>query len=396
SYHHGDRWDDSVVQGVREMLGGREDVELAIEHLDLRRKMGEAYEQWVTNFLWGKYRNDKQDLIIVSDDAALDFLIRVRSGLFPDVPVVFCGINNFRPERIAGQEGMTGVNEAVSIEGTLNLGLALFPKTKRILVIADEQSAVSRANLNRYRAVVDRFTTRVEMVEWLDLTAAEALEELPKLTNNDLVLRLTTLLMPEGGYMPLWESMKLISQASPVPVLTLWDFDLGTGALGGMVVSGLEQGHKAGELALQILGGQPAAALPVIMDSPNVPMFDYAKMTRFGVDQDRLPAGAVVLDMPESIYARHKTLIWAVAAALTVMCLVIVYQVILLRVRKRGEAALRKSEARYRAYVDNAPLGIFLADQEGRYLSVNAEACRITGYSPEELPGMSITDLVDP
>jgi len=42
---------------------------------------------------------------------------------------------------------------------------------------------------------------------------------------------------------------------------------------------------------------------------------------------------------------------------------------------------LRKSEEKYRNYIDNAPDGIFVADETGRNIEVNEAACRITGYS---------------
>ncbi len=64
--------------------------------------------------------------------------------------------------------------------------------------------------------------------------------------------------------------------------------------------------------------------------------------------------------------------------------------------RKQMEEALRESEERYRSYIDNAPDGIFIADEEGRYVQVNDAACRITGYSREELLRMRIIDLLPP
>ncbi|HOO57351.1 MAG TPA: PAS domain S-box protein [bacterium] len=62
--------------------------------------------------------------------------------------------------------------------------------------------------------------------------------------------------------------------------------------------------------------------------------------------------------------------------------------------RKKAEAALEESENRYKTYIDNAPLGVFLADNHGNYLDVNDLACEITGFSREELLGMNIRDLV--
>jgi len=64
--------------------------------------------------------------------------------------------------------------------------------------------------------------------------------------------------------------------------------------------------------------------------------------------------------------------------------------------QKAAQDALRRSEERFRSYIEHAPEGIFLADEEGNYLMVNKAACGITGYTREELLGKKIKDLVSP
>ncbi|HMB22869.1 MAG TPA: PAS domain S-box protein [Anaerolineales bacterium] len=61
--------------------------------------------------------------------------------------------------------------------------------------------------------------------------------------------------------------------------------------------------------------------------------------------------------------------------------------------RRRVETALRKSETKYRAIVDNAIEGIFQSTLDGRFLNVNPAMARIYGYeSPEEMI-QSVTDI---
>jgi len=55
--------------------------------------------------------------------------------------------------------------------------------------------------------------------------------------------------------------------------------------------------------------------------------------------------------------------------------------------------ALAESEAQFRSYIENAPIGVFIADEKGRYLQVNPAASQITGFSREELLGMGIPDI---
>ena len=56
--------------------------------------------------------------------------------------------------------------------------------------------------------------------------------------------------------------------------------------------------------------------------------------------------------------------------------------------------AINKSEKKYRNYIDNAPDGVFVADETGKYLEVNKAICRITGYSKRELLKMSMSDIL--
>lgn len=64
--------------------------------------------------------------------------------------------------------------------------------------------------------------------------------------------------------------------------------------------------------------------------------------------------------------------------------------------RIRAEAALRQSEAQFRALFENSPDAIIVADAAGRVLDANPRACRLHGMSREHLLGQNITMLVPP
>ena len=64
--------------------------------------------------------------------------------------------------------------------------------------------------------------------------------------------------------------------------------------------------------------------------------------------------------------------------------------------RRRAEDALHTSEARYRALMEQAAEGIFIADPTGRYVDVNPSACQMLGYSRSELLQLRMQDVVPP
>ena len=64
--------------------------------------------------------------------------------------------------------------------------------------------------------------------------------------------------------------------------------------------------------------------------------------------------------------------------------------------RKRSEKKLKESEEKFRIYIEKAPIGVFVADNMGRYIEVNERACQLTGYTREELLQLSISDYLSP
>jgi PAS domain S-box-containing protein len=61
--------------------------------------------------------------------------------------------------------------------------------------------------------------------------------------------------------------------------------------------------------------------------------------------------------------------------------------------RKRSEAALQASEERWRSMVENPLFGITFLDQHGRFITTNPTYQRMTGYTNEELRGLTPLDI---
>jgi PAS domain S-box-containing protein len=62
---------------------------------------------------------------------------------------------------------------------------------------------------------------------------------------------------------------------------------------------------------------------------------------------------------------------------------------------KQSERALRESEAKYRQLVNLAPAGIYEVDFiDGKFISVNDVICEYTGYTRQELLGLTVFDIL--
>ena len=65
-------------------------------------------------------------------------------------------------------------------------------------------------------------------------------------------------------------------------------------------------------------------------------------------------------------------------------------------VRKIAEKDLLISESKFRSYIDNAPIGIVITDNNGKIIEVNPVVYFSLGYSETEFQKLSIKNIIDP
>ena len=392
SYNHGYRWTDSIHEGLMEVLGNRPETELFVSHMDAKYFSDPELLDHFESILRRQYQFDF-DVIICTDDPAFSFLLERRERLFPGVPVVFCGVNGFEPSLLAGRRGITGVNEEISVAETLDTILELLPDTNRVMAVGDV-SQTGRRNLQLVREAAERYRSN------LDFTFVEGPEpeELRRILWGNLpgsvVLYVSYLQTRSGLGLGLQESLKMVTENSPVPVFGFWDFMLGQGVAGGKMVSGLAQGEAAALLAERILEGESPDDIPVVMESPNEFLFDYQVVARFDLAIRNLPATAKILNRPRSFWRENRRILLHVLFILIFETALLIWLFISRSLLHKTKKTLAAREEQWRTYITEAPLAVFLCDARGDYLDVNPEACHMTGYEREDLLSMNLLQLL--
>ncbi|MBU1229082.1 MAG: PAS domain S-box protein [Proteobacteria bacterium] len=393
SYHQGYQWTDNIQSGLSEALAKLAPrAELYVEYMDTKRQAPEKAFGPLAGLYAGKYAGRRPDLILASDDNALDFLLAHRGQLFPDVPVVFCGINDFRPERLGGQRGYTGVSEAVDIPGTIEAALRLMPGMRRLVVITDA-TETGRYNRRNAMQAVQPFLGRVEVLELAGLPFGEVASVLSTLSSDSAILNMGLFRDPDGQAMSLAESQDFIRRQTPQPVFGVWDFLLGHHTVGGVMVSGVHQGRAMAALAARVLAGEPVDDIPVLTQSPNAPMFDYGELARQGFALGRLPQGSIVLNRPEGLWDRYGVWILLAGAVSAFMAATIAALWVNILRRRRAESLRGASEHRYRSFLEALSIAVVEVDLAGRIVYANPGSYVVSGAARGSLPGRSVLDL---
>ncbi|MBU0970539.1 MAG: SpoIIE family protein phosphatase [Proteobacteria bacterium] len=372
SYSKGYAWTDNVVRGVEDVLLKGEDIILKVEYMDTKVSNTDLYYLLLNELYATKYSGRKPDVIISSDDDALKFLQTYREDLFPGVPVVFCGVNNFTPAKLEGFSRYTGVNEAADFNTNLSLLLTLHPKTTKMYVINDQMTTAGFLKKEFADAARD-YEGRLQF-EYLDnISMADLISKLSVLPGDSLVFYLSFFKDNTGKTYTPEEAIPLISRSSSVPVYGAVDYMLGLGIVGGMLKSSYFQGETAANLAMKILGGQDVTSIPVVLKSPNQYMFDYQQLTARQVNQKLLPPKSLIINEPETFYYRYKRLIWATTGVFLGLLGFIIVLLFNIKKRIRAQKGLQTIISATASILDYQSLDSFrkqLTQQLGQLLPI--------------------------
>ncbi|WP_051294944.1 ABC transporter substrate binding protein [Maridesulfovibrio bastinii] len=386
SYHSSLKWSASINKSIKSEMDKLDfPVIIHDEFMDTKYKNSPEYLNLLEELYATKYSENKPDVIIVSDNNALEFLIARRAKLFPGIPVVFLGINAFKKEMLHGEKDITGVVEAISIRSTIEAALRLYPYANRVVAYASDMPT-ARHNSRIFLEKQDVFTGRARLELKTGMNVEQVVDDISSLPHDSVVLILSFLKGDKGILLPLEKTIEIVSSESELPVFSFWDFLLGHGIVGGELVSGADQGKIAGEMAARILGGEKASDIPINYESPNKYMFDFKQLNKIGFNPAGLPLNSIIVNQKKTFYSQHKAKVWFAVGLFIFMGLVILVLWRSAIARKRIEQALRRSKDMYDLVTMGTNDGIWDWDRKSGEVFFSSRWKEILGFSDEEIP----------
>ena len=336
----------------------------------------------------------KPDIVITCDDNALRFAVMYRESLFPGVSIVFAGVNDYAfAKRLYGRPGITGVMENVSLAETVGFMRIMFPQMRNLDVIVDG-TETGRALMNEVQSL--NIPIPVAAINFSDLSEADFAKILKAHPAKEPLLLLVAYSGHEKKTYSFWESLSLIKSSTASPVFHLWKHGIGQGLVGGVVVSHYEQMRIAAELAKRILSGEKAESIPVITQSPNVPIFDWNELHRFGISPVKLPLGAQVINRPLSLRELHPVFFLILVISGVVILGLLIMLLIIVRYRSKAAQQLARNVSFLNTLINSIETPIYLKDTEGRYTMVNHSFAALSRRKQEYILGKRSGDLLAP
>ena len=376
-------------RGLREMLA--HSVELSAEFLDYPRFDSESYVRALTTFLREKYALRPPAVLVVVSNEALDFLLRHRAELFPQVPVVHMAVpRSFLRALPPLPADAVGIPIEYDFSGTIDQALRWHPQARR-LVLVTGAAPWDRDWEARLRNEVSHFQDRVTAEFLAGLPTGTVLQRLGELGDDAVVFTPGYFQDGAGRYFAPREAVRLMAAAATAPVYGPFDTFLGTGIVGGYMTSYANMGRQAGHVVNRLLDGAAPAALHLPAIMPTTLHIDWRQLRRWGIDEHAIPGDAVVQFRAPTFLEEHRYGVIITAAVFLLQAGLIAG--LLLERRRRRLANLALQQQRFElahasrlavageltgaiAHEINQPLGAILSNADAADLILQSGADR--------------------
>ena len=390
-------WSAPAYQTVYNSIKQRFDETLEVEttlfgeSLDLYLFPDEAGQKSLAEFLLKKYGRIKIDLVIPVAPSSLNFLLRSRNGLFPGIPVVYCGDVARGDRRLEHRSDITGTAATLDIPGTIELARTLHPGLLRIAVVAGT-GMLDRYVLALFHEAFKPYEGQLELIDLSGLFLDSLMDRVSRLPASTAILYISFQRDGEGRIFSSSATLRRVSQVANAPVFNFIDTALGYGSVGGSMTQVGAVASKTGEIALRVLSGESPAAIAPVVVGHNPAMFDWRQLKRWGIEESALPPGSIVRFKERSLWDQFR---WWIVGTFVFVCglLLIVFMLgsnLARRKRAEREAAQMRQDLVHMARVSTVgQLGQTIAHEINQPLAamrMNAEvASQLLAECPPDL-----------
>ena len=281
-----------------------------------------------------QYHNIKFDIIITTDDNALNFVRKFKdTSQFRDAKVFFEGVNNLSLYNKLDKNTYAGVFEKKNPLSNLNIALKIKPHLKTIYVISDASNSGNKT-INQYKNAF-RDIKHINFVYINEKDLDKILNKLKNYDKNSVMMLLTfASIKQKNTYIPPKKVAQIISKYYQNPILVHTDVYVNipnTNIVGGDCTDAIRQATINTDKVVQYLNNTPLKDIGFTLENANRIYLNVKNLKKFGINAYKLGIDATYVNKPTSFYEIYKTQIISVIIFIVIL---IVFLIILAKKNK--------------------------------------------------------------
>jgi signal transduction histidine kinase len=307
-------WPNQIINEIRTILVNRAGGSIPVyaEDLDLYRFNGPSYLDVTEKYLQEKYRSKALRAIISVGSAGLDYTLRIRNSLWPDVPVVFAAVDR-KTADLGTVSGVTGITIQLNLVDMIRAARTLLPDTKHFVLVGDRLER--QLYYSQFAEELAGYSRTLDFIDLMGLPLSVVKQRLATLPEQSAILYIGINSDQTTVYVSA-DLVPVLAEVANRPIFVGVETYFGTGAVGGFIMSPKLVGHEAGQLALRVLAGADPSTLPVTTSKSQRPLFDWRQLRRWDISESNLPPGSDVRFRPPGAWELYR---WQILAAFGVL-----------------------------------------------------------------------------
>lgn len=347
SYSYDFKWTYDINSGIQDSLKSQDNhYNIYTEFMDSKKHKGISYFESLYQLYKIKYSNINFDLILCSDNDALNFLNEYKNSLFKGTPVVFSGINSSDFTLLNSKKDYAGVYENINIYENIKCILKLQPQIKNIYFIGDS-STTGTTNKNLAKIESAKISSSINFKFFTDLKKEDIIRISKEAPKDTAFLFLGTVEDNNGNYIDADKVSTYLydyTKSSTIPYYACWDFFMDQGGfVGGYLTSGYEQGKAAGNIAMQVLNGKSINEIKSISISPKKYIFDERELLKYGIKENTLPQNSSISHKEISFFKTYKKTFVSAILVFSILILFILLLLYILKIKRNDKRQLKES-----------------------------------------------------
>ena len=308
----------SVFSGLRSVLSAddRSHITIYTESLDLNRFRGKNHEALLKRYLKEKYQGVPIGVVVAAGAATLELVLRWRSELWPEVPVVFAMIDEIDFGRLRLPDGVTGNIVKVPLADSIKAARTLVPDLQTVAFVGDAWDGLTV--YRNWKGEIPIATSGLKVIDLVGQTMAEVRKQVAHLPDRSAIIYSAMFSDGQGTYYPPATAVGLVAEKANRPIVVAAETFLAPGGTGGFVILPGRMGEEAARLVLRILHGEPASSMAPAMSDAVKPVFNWLQMQRWGVRDPDLPSGSEIRFREPGQWEKYRWQTLAVAAVLLI------------------------------------------------------------------------------
>ena len=311
-------------------------VDIYEASLDAARFAEPERETPFVEFLKFRFEGRSLDLVVPVGAPAARFVSKYRDALFPNVPVVFTGVDPRIVPPGAVRTNATLATQRVNLSGIVEDMLRVQPDTTNVVVIFGA-SPLEKFWVSECRREFGQFTNRVSFTWLNDLALDAMIERVAVLPPRSFIMFGMFVTDAAGVPYDNDEALRRLHAAANAPIFGYFASQFGLGAIGGRLYQDSEVGKCGARAAVRILQGERPETIPAQILETATPVYDWRELKRWDISEARLPAGSVIQFRQPSFWELYFWRIVAVAVVCFLQTGLIIILLIHRAKRRRAE-----------------------------------------------------------